>query len=230
MGFMKRETVESIDYKGYKINIYQDEDAMDPNWLGNSDMMLTYGHRDFCTEPKGFEARDVYDCWARGDKFYYYLRNGYKKKDGTMTPNESEYWFMFPVYSLIHSGVSLSLAKQDLLNYDPGGWDTSFMGFALVRRIKGWAWRKDKAYEKAQLIVETWNQYLSGDVYGYMIGVPDDDDPEEFDEVGGCWGFYGDEGIKQIISEAKPEIDSMIERETDRNLTEVNSLNPIEVV
>jgi hypothetical protein len=48
----------------------------------------------------------------------------------------------------------------------------------------------------AEGLVETWNQYLWGDVWGYVIT---DSDGEEV-ESGSCWGFYG---LDACIEEAK---------------------------
>jgi len=88
-----------------------------------------------------------------------------------------------------------------MLESDGDPWDTSMKGFVLVKREKGWSWTEGKAYKQAQSTVETWNTYLSGQVYGYNS------------EVGGCWGFYGDEGQDEMIKEAKSEIDYHLDKE-----------------
>ena len=38
--------------------------------------------------------------------------------------------------------------------------------------------------------VETYDQFLTGDVYGYIITELDED--EEYD-IDSCWGFYGED-------------------------------------
>ena len=83
----------------------------------------------------------------------------------------------FPVFAYIHSGVSLSLGKSEYPFTDP--WDVSFKGFALIRQAKG--------QKMAEGLIESWNAYLSGNVYGYQVV---DAMGEEMDS---CWGFYGDE-------------------------------------
>lgn len=60
--------------------------------------------------------------------------------------------------------------------------------------------------------VETYDQYLTGQVYGYRLFKitepdfdPDSDDPEDFgDEKDSCWGYYG-------LDDLKKEIASMID-------------------
>ncbi len=56
--------------------------------------------------------------------------------------------------------------------------------------------------------VENYDMYLTGQIYGYMVEPVDANKNIECDDS--CWGFYGDEGIKQIISEAKSGINFAI--------------------
>ena len=52
--------------------------------------------------------------------------------------------------------------------------------------------------------MEVYNDYVSGEVYGYNIENGDDG----FEDS--CWGFYGDDGLKQILEECKAIIDSHV--------------------
>jgi len=56
---------------------------------------------------------------------------------------------------------------------------------------------KAKALKIAQSEVETYDQFLRGEVYGYKI----DDNGDS------CWGYYGQE---ECMAEAKSVVDSMI--------------------
>ena len=158
---------------------------MAPNEWGNDEVFLVYDHRDFYVEEKGFNPEEIFD---------YLQETGNSTYEG--------YW-VFPVYAYIHSGVSLSLSRNTYPHTCP--WDTSFRGFALVKREKG-TWKEDDAYERASGLIDEWNMYLSGDVYGYNS------------EVGGCWGFFGREMCEQMITEAKAEIDYHIEQKTKKHL------------
>jgi len=123
---------------------------------------------------------------ATEEKVRAYFEDGEKKlfKD----------YFVFPVYAYIHSGVSLSLA------HNGDKWDTSLMGayFVAKKEFK----TKTKALERAKNAIKTWNDYLVGAVYSYKV---------EGIEAESCWGFYGEEGYKQAISEAKESIDNHIQ-------------------
>lgn len=98
---------------------------------------------------------------------------------------------MFPVSAYIHSGVSLRLGHCSF-PFDDAGWDTSHVGCVLASKGE---WRLRKSAEKcAEGLIETWNQYLSGDVWGYTVeGMGDS-----------CWGMYG---YDYCLQEAKNAVD-----------------------
>lgn len=172
------EAIEIIDHKGYDIHIYNDENAESPDKWENTDAFLVYDHRDFCIKRKGFDPTEILGHIQETKRRFY---------DG---------YYVFPVFAYIHSGVSLSVSHH---NFPDARWDVSKSGFCLVRREKG-VWPKQKALKLAEVIIEEWNQWLSGDVYGYES------------DISSCWGFYGALGKEQMIAEAKAEIDSVIEQ------------------
>lgn len=188
---------EIINYRGIDIEISQDEYCESPDHWGNTDIFLVYNHRQFDVRRKGFEPRDIFD----------YLQS-------LNHPNDeydfSEY-YIFGVDAYIHSGVHLSLANTR--NYPDRRWDVSTTGFILVSKKdidfplqkKHNPKLENKTNEEiarhyAESLIETWNEYLSGDVWGYNS------------EYGSCWGFYGDSGKEQMIEEAKSEIDYALKK------------------
>ena len=93
-----------------------------------------------------------------------------------------------PVYLYSHSGVTISLT--------PFGckWDSGCCGFVVVTKedIRNWFGCKrvtqkdiDKAIGYIESEISTLNQYITGDVYGFII---EDEDENHEDS---CWGFYG---------------------------------------
>lgn len=115
-----------------------------------------------------------------------------------------EGYYVFPVYAYIHSGVSLSLGRSSYPFTD--SWDTSFSGFYLVKRMKG-TYSKNQAFKIAQNMIKVWNEILGGEVYGYVTEETED----------GCTGFIGEEGYKQMIEEAKEEIDYYIKKQIKKH-------------
>lgn len=170
--------VSVIPYHDHNIEIVQDSSPQAPDEWDNSDAFLIYDHPDFCVKVKGFDAQEVFDSFIEKKKLY----------DG---------YYVFPVFAYIHSGVALSMSRTNYPFTDQ--WDVSFKGFVLVKRQKG-TFTPDKARELGRCIVNEWNTYLSGDVYGFRIK---DENNHVTDSV---WGFYGDWKESGIINEAKAYI------------------------
>jgi hypothetical protein len=110
-----------------------------------------------------------------------------------------------PLYLLDHSGISMSTGSFN----DP--WDSGQVGYILMSReaaLENWGKKRltKKVLELAKKCleaeVEEYNQYLTGDVYGYIVK---DADGEQVDS---CWGFYGFEYAKE---EGKSALDSSLE-------------------
>lgn len=181
--------IETITYRNHPIEIHRDESAYSPGEWGNEDLFLIYDHRDFCVKVDGYDPEEVFEALREGKKLF----KGY---------------YFFPVYAYIHSGVALSLGRSGYPFNDQ--WDTSFRGFALVKRQTGW-WTSEQAYKAAESLIEEWNQYLSGDVYGYVAG----DDS--------CWGYYGKEGKEQMINEARSGIDAEIKMNIKNHLQQLKA-------
>jgi len=182
--------IETIEYKGYNIEVIYDQNADSPDEWGYHDAFIVHDHRMFSVERKGFDPADIFEDLKAGKTLY----------DG---------YHIFPLYAYIHSGVALSLGRS---SYPfTCNWDTSFAGFVLVKKTKGWSWRKDKAETIAKAIVKEWNCYLSGDVYGYSS------------EVGSVWGFYGSEGKEEMIKDAKSEIDYEIQKKTKTHFEQLKT-------
>lgn len=178
-----KEPLEIVMYRNTEIEIHQDNDAQNPNSWDNEIAFLIYDHRDFATAPYGMNSSDVNDIFKRF-------------ADLKMTCyHDKKSWWIIPVYAYIHIGVSLYLNRRTAMQYDPSGFDTSLKGFILVDKMHPERYSIEDAYKIAQDVIVEWNIYLNGEVYGYIC------------KHGSCWGFYGDDGKKQMIKEAKEEID-----------------------
>jgi len=192
--------IETLNYHGHDIEVRQAEDYDSPNDWDTEYGFLIYDHRDFSTAPRGMkssDANDIYDRWSGNFKTYYW---------------DNKFWWIFPVFAYIHGGVSLHLSRASANQYEPTGFDTSFKGFCLVNKTDPKMWIKEEAYKIAQEIVKEWNECLSGDVYAYTS------------EAGSCTGFYGEEGKKQMIEEAKDEIDYLIKQENKKKQNKLKIL------
>jgi hypothetical protein len=116
---------------------------------------------------------------------------------------------MLPLYLYDHSGITMATKPFSC------SWDSGCVGFIYATKAniklafgKSQFHRhlRKQAFEVLQGEVETYDQYLTGDVWGYRI--VDEVTDEELDS---CWGFYGeaccqeaaDETLKHLQKKAK---------------------------
>lgn len=183
---METEKIKSIKYKGHSIDIYQDENYQSPDDWGDEEVFLVHYHKDFEVRRDDIVSKDEMIKWYNGEKIEL-----------------TKQYHIFLVKAYIHSGVVLALEKSGRIFPDEQ-WDVSRCGCVLVS--KKTAKIKAKAYKLAEGLIETWNDNLSGNVFGYMV-----------DDKDGCWGFYGDYDENGLIEEAKGEIDGMIAENIKKN-------------
>lgn len=97
-----------------------------------------------------------------------------------------------------HSGISMYVGSGPALG-DSGGWDSGQVGFIYTthERVTELCGDDPKYHEREWLEeqlrneVKEYDLYLTGQVYGYRLIAEDGVD------VDSCWGFLGDEYVKQ---------------------------------
>jgi hypothetical protein len=170
-------SIHTEEVNGYTIKIFTDDDPTSPQENADKDAFLVYGHRRFTVDgPGGEKALDVHRAKAEWEKTHY----------------------VYDVYAYIHSGVRLGLSTNDMVDVQ---WDVSMCGYILITKDKKEIPNPDKY---AQGMIDEWNQYLSGDVYGYVI---EDQDGNHIDS---CWGFYGLEYAKTEARNAVPAVPAKV--------------------
>ena len=109
---------------------------------------------------------------------------------------------VFPIYLMDHSGLSVSTR--------PFGcpWDSGLLGFiyATSERITEHfgAVTTDTRVDACTILIreiEVLNDYLQGNVWGYVISEATECEccgQVEEVEVDSCWGFYGDSALKAM--------------------------------
>lgn len=166
---MNTETVYEEKYKGLTIKIYPDDSANSPDEGGGDDgLFLVHFHRDCQIEREKIITEDDLRRWYQGEEI-----------------DQEKQYHIFAVEAYIHSGVVLALAN-DQRYFPDRQWDVSHVGAVLASKNE-WSMRK-AAKNAARGLIETWNAYLSGDVYGYVI------ENGEGENLGSCWGFYPELG------------------------------------
>ncbi len=194
------DTIEIKQVKGgFELRyLTQDIDPQSPDTWGDDTLFLVHYHRDFWIENKTI-TEDILRAWYH--KQYHEARYHTEDMD---EPDETKDYFVFPIAAYIHSGVVLSLDGNE---FPDQRWDVSHVGAILVKKKEFGAGgvefenSKEQALTKAESLLETWNQYLSGDVYRLVCEKLDKDKQQiEFDIVGGFYGFdYAKEALKTDI-------------------------------
>lgn len=196
---------ETFMHAGYRVQLIADQDAESPANMGDNGLFIvTTKNRYFQVLHDRSDARECMD-------------------DAEL---RKTHW-VFPVTAYIHSGVALSLSNQGYPFNDR--WDAGLIGFIFASKSE-WKYRtrecKNKrasAHSAATSLIETWNQYLSGDVWGYVVAevepLEDIDvaterelaDQDEVRHVDSCWGFYG---LDYARKEAKEQAEYARKHET----------------
>lgn len=178
------EPVETTTYKNHNISIFPDENPESPrDWDNICEFHCS--HRRYSLGDKGFNYSNSSDCISAAQE---------ANKQGDI---------ILPLYLYDHSGITISLSPFHC------PWDSGQVGYVIVRRekmLKEFSAKrftkslKNKALIIAQGEVETYDQFLRGEVYGYKIDNNGDS----------CWGFYGQE---ECLEEAKSTVDWMVKKE-----------------
>lgn len=159
---------EKFMHEGLVVKIIQDEDAESPKDMGDPENLFLVGfHRQFDVRSASYP--------------------GIRGPDDVRHGGWSKNYHVFALNAYIHGGVALSLGTFSC------PWDSGQVGYVLVRRLSCWK-KRDKAEAAALSLVEEWNQYLSGDVWGYVV------EDTHGNQLDSCWGFYGQ---KWAVEEAK---------------------------
>jgi hypothetical protein len=179
------EPIEIIEYKGIKINIYQDE-YYQPDEMDNNELFLTSYHQDFTIESKIVSKAE---CIALATSDYD-EDMAYRIKELKKT------YHYFGLEAYIHSGVVLAISYEG--NFPDRRWDVSQVGLIFV--AKTLTKSRAKAKKIAQSLIDEVNDIQSGNVYGYQT------EPE----TESCYGYIGNYDKSGLLDDAKANIDFYI--------------------
>lgn len=197
--------VKSEEYKGFTINVNQDEDVENPrSWSPIGTMC--YRHKDYTLGDKVIPETYINE---KGEDIFIENEDDFKTWFEYMF---GEIAVILPLYLYDHSGITMKTT--------PFGdrWDSGQVGWIAISkdtvRAEYGVKKVTKALlEKVKTVLEgevkVFDDYISGEVYRYEIMR----DEDEF--VDGCGGYYGYEGIKEAIEQAKEDIDSLLKNQPD---------------
>lgn len=166
----------------HTIKIFHDPDPMSPREWDNLGTLICGHSRYTLGDPHSFrDAQDfLLDLCA--------LDASTDLPVDQLVKRAERHAVLLPVYLYDHSGLAMNTTGFHC------PWDSGQVGFVYadletirkeygVRRVSA-ALRK-KVAEALKQEVSTYGDYLSGNVYGYVVEKDDD-------EIDSCWGFVGD--------------------------------------
>lgn len=101
-----------------------------------------------------------------------------------------------PLYLYDHSGITISAGRFN----DP--WDSGQVGWQYVTKqalAEEWGGDEILAMRNMEAELETYDQYLRGEVYGFQVF------DEDGDAVGGCSGFFGNDPYENGMADHFPK-------------------------
>lgn len=182
---MSNHTVETIDISPtLRVRIEYDRDPESPaEWS-------QFGKIAYCSSRETLGTENV-----SRDRLYEISKG---IRDGSLIG--------LPVYAYVHSGATIRTAPYSC------PWDSGQSGFVYASKddaIKEFGKKILTAKAKAKAIacleaeVESFDQWLRGDVYGYVVErltLDEDGEVGDAEDLDSCWGFYG---LDYVIEEAK---------------------------
>lgn len=184
--------IETIEYRNHKISTYYDEFSDSPRVDDNIGTIVAFHSR--------YNLSDVEMTIEDAKQLY---------KDTNL--------IVYPIYMYEHSGIILGLNGNEYPFNDR--WDSGQIGFIYCTKEKALkefgnakkVTKKVREYIYNHFVqeLETYSDYLNGNVYGYKI---EGDLCED-----SCAGYIGNDGLKYAIECAKQSIDCAITYETEED-------------
>jgi len=183
--------METTDYKNYVIKLIQDTDAQNPLEDCDGNPKYALFHKRMSLQNDTDLDFNDYNSWEE-------LKAALVKKYKALA--------ILPVYMYAHSGQTIATTPFSCK------WDSGQIGFIFINKevLNEWGFKSRIGYEKStkstledSLVssVALYDDYITGNVWGYQVGNEDDDSLES------CWGYYGDAGKEMAMQEAKSHID-----------------------
>lgn len=199
--------METKTYKGYKIEIEAETDPLNPRKDWDNLGIISAAHSQYSLSDKGaYKITGELSGWDEEEKALI-------EETGAVV--------VLPLYLYDHGGITINTSGFSC------PWDSGRLGFIYATRksvdnilgIKKITERAKKRIEAALISeVKTFDNYLTGEVYYYNIEGP------AGEAVGGCGGWFGDEGLKDLEKEAQGEIEYHIKESRKKKAAKLRAL------
>ena len=181
------------------LKIVQDEFGESPRSWDNLAKMIFFGNYSHLGDKHTFKSED-YSNWDE-------MEEAIKK--------ELDVACIKRIYGYSHSGLTIATTPFSC------PWDSATLGFAVITKAdlrENYSLKRlsvkaiNEGYERIEGEIETLDQYVTGDVYGFQISknvTCDSCDNTKDEHEDSCYGFYGSDlkesGILDHLSEEDVE-------------------------
>jgi hypothetical protein len=180
------DAIEEIKYKGFTIGIHLEEQSESPREWDNIGAMICFHGR-----------------YNLGDKHTEYYHDDSLAFQDWLEVTAKDL-ILLPLYLYDHGGITMNTTGFHC------PWDSGQVGYIYTTRedvLKEYDWKRLSRKRVRQIEdylrneVKIYDQYLRGEVYGYIV---EDKDGEDIDS---CWGYYDKD---YMVQDAKDGIDYQI--------------------
>jgi hypothetical protein len=162
------EPTETIEYKGFRIEIYFEDDPGNPRDWDCLGTMVCFHRRMNLGDKHDYTVDSLKEALRSGDFLY------------------------LPIFAYEHGGITISTRLEE--QWPDHQWDCGQLGYIIVnkdavrkeygiKRISKKMHQRVLGYLKNEINV--YDDYLTGSVFGFQVFNPNDE------EVGTVWGYYG---------------------------------------
>lgn len=168
----------------YRLTIDTDNDPENPReWDEYTTMVCAHNRYNLGDENATFANHRDWDLYL---------------KETILDGVEEDDVIWLPLYLYDHSGITMSTTPFS------SRWDSGQVGWIYAHKdalmdipdvYEDNHFNDDKAYEVLKNVVKTYDQYLTGQVYGYTLEKSEACQcchHVAYDDVDGCWGIYAD--------------------------------------
>jgi hypothetical protein len=209
-------TYETIEHAGCEIRIESDDDPLNPRVdYDNAGTMVCF-HSSYNLGDEQSNDFPTYQCllldlaieympesFENDSQLWDYARDNSLEAVLSLELIErlhekvDQHYITLPLYLYDHSGITMRTSSFSC------PWDSGQVGIIYISKkqaVEEWGRKyftkqvRERAEKYLEGEVETYDQYLTGDVFGFIV------EHEESGEEDSCWGFYGSE---YCIEEAK---------------------------
>lgn len=188
---------ETFTVDGLTVRIKPDTDVHNPRteWDHVGTMVCWHGRYNLGDEQPDYPA----------DEFFMRLMQEREAEvHGKYPPDEiapehleryiAKHFYVLPLYLYDHSGLTMNTGGFSC------AWDSGQVGWIYMSRERAGKERIPDPLAHLRMEVAEYDQYLTGDVWGYEIT---DTDGHHLDS---CWGFYGFDHCKEQATESAQAI------------------------